>query len=168
MRKTLLGTSAASLLAAASASHGAIVVTFIPRGTPQGSATQTSTGYVAYTIRLTETTGANITAVDMESGTNGLFGKFVQRWSDTDGDGTYGPDSPEWTINAAVTQNLSPNANNNHPHLLLLGTPPADANYVGKINFDESVGGATFLPDGSPNPPFPNNGATGIAVSTDF
>jgi len=162
MRKSLLASAVVAGLGIASASQAAIIVTYVNRGTPQGSATQFSTGFTGYTVRLTETTGANITAVDMESGTNGLFGRFVQRWGDSDEDGAY----TDKTINVAGNpQNLTANAANNDSHLLFVGNPPVDANYVGKIGFDEDTGGATFGAAGSPNPPFPNNGANGITVS---
>jgi hypothetical protein len=155
--------AAAVLGLAAASAHAAVQIQFIHRGTPKGSATQTSTGYSGYTIRLIETTGANITAIDMESPGNGLFGPFVQRWGDSNEDGVYA----DKTINVANNaQNLSPNVFNNDSHLLFVGNPPADSNYVGKIGFDEDVGGAPFLPPGSPNPPFPNNGTSGIVVST--
>jgi hypothetical protein len=162
MRKSLLVSAAVAALGIASATQAAIQVQYINRGTPQGSATQTSTGFTAYVVRLVESTGANISAVDAESGTNGLFGPFVQRWGDSDEDGVYS----DKTINVANNpQNLSPNVFNNDSHLLFVGNPPADANYVGKIGFNEDVGGAAFLPSGSPNPPFPNNGTSGIVVS---
>jgi hypothetical protein len=159
--RTVLFTSA--VLFGVASADAAIVVTFVPRGTPIGSAgSPVATGYKGYTLRLTSTTG-NITAVDLESGDRGLFGPMVQRWTSSAGDGTY--DTP--TVNVTGNnENLTNSVINFDSHLLQPGTPKADANYIGKINFGESLGSATFGPSGSQVSPFPTNSdAAGLAVS---
>src|SRR5262245_48469621 len=160
MRK-LLFTSA--ILFGAASADAAIVVSFINRGTPVGSGgSPVATGYTGYTLRLTSTTG-NITAIDLESGDNGLFGPMVQRWTSSGGDGVYDTKTVNVTGN---NENLTNSVINFDSHLLQPGSPKADANYVGKINFDESLGSGAFGPSGSQVPPFPVNGdAAGIAVS---
>jgi hypothetical protein len=158
--RVLLATAVLGI--AASFAHAAIQVQFINRGTP-ASATHTATGYTGYTIRLIETTGAKISAIDFESGTNGLFGPFVQRWTSLDEDGKY---TGRTLFNSgANAENLTPSVWNFDSHLLEPGNPKANANIVGLINPEESIGSATFGPIG-PNPPFPDNSATaGITVS---
>src|SRR5262245_57157261 len=90
MRRKLLTLTALGALSVTSASQAAIVVTFVTRGVPVGSGgAPVANGYFGITLRLTENTGANITAVDLESGTNGLFGPFVQRGLSSAGDGVY-------------------------------------------------------------------------------
>jgi hypothetical protein len=137
-----------------SASQAAIVVTYVPRGVPVGSGgAPIAAGYHGYTVRLTENTGANITAVDMESGTNGLFGKFVQRWTSSSGDGVYDTQTINVTGN---NENLTNSVINFDSHLLQPGNPKSDANYVGKINFAEDPG-AAFPASGTPVLPFGTN-----------
>jgi hypothetical protein len=151
MRRKLI--SLVALTALAPSANAAVVVEFINRGTPAGP-TAVATGYTGYTIRLTETTGANITAVDMESGTNGLFGPFVQRWTSSAQDGVY--DTP--TVNVSGnSQNIAVSPLNFDSHLLQPGDPKSDSNYVGKINFMEDTGGAAFGAEGTQLPPFPPN-----------
>src|SRR5262245_9371412 len=164
MRKHLLIGAIGATLGLNYSAPAAIMVTYINRGTPIGSGgAPVANGYSAYTVRLTENTGANITAVDIESGTNGLFGKFVQRWTSSAGDGTY--DTP--TVNVTGNnENLTNSVINFDSHLLQPGNPKADANYVGKINFAEDTGGTAFGASGTPVPPFPNNSdSAGIAIS---
>jgi hypothetical protein len=163
--RRLLGTlSALGVVSLASASPAAVTFVLVNRGTPVGSGgAPVVTGYTGYTLRLVESTGANITAVDMESGENGLFGPFVQRWTSSGGDGVY--DTPTINLNSN-NENLTNSVLNFDSHLLQPGTPKADANYVGKIGFVEDLGGATFAPSGSGVPPFPNNSdSAGIVVS---
>jgi hypothetical protein len=146
----------------ATSAPAAIQVQYINRGTP-ASATHTATGYTGYTIRLVETTGAKITAIDLESGNNGLFGRFVQRWISLEEDGTYTWDTLFNT--GANAENLTPSLANFDSHLLEPGSPKSFANIVGLINPREDLGGATFGPIG-PNPPFPNNtNLVGITIS---
>jgi hypothetical protein len=134
----------------------------INRGTPT-SASHTATGYTGFTLRLVESTGANISAIDFESGNHGIIGPFVQRWTSPDEDGTYTGRS---LFNSGFNaENLTPSVANFDSHLLEPGNPKANANIVGLINPLEDLGGATFGPIG-PNPPFPNNSTTaGITVS---
>lgn len=169
MRKSLLASAVVAGLGLTSVAQSAIIVTYIPRGTPVNGAT-TATGFAAYTVRLTENTGANITAIDAESGTNGLFGPFVQRWSAPNDDGVYTgqtlfhASSPDGSASGNA-QNLSNAPQNFDSHLLQPGNPKAAVNIVGAINPEESVGSGLFLPPG-PNPPFPNNSdGTGITTS---
>ena len=162
MRKSLLVSAAVAALGIASATQAAIQVQYINRGTPVNGAT-TATGYTGYTIRLVETTGANISAVDIESGTNGLFGKFVQRWTSSGVDGNY--DTPTVQV-PGNNENLASNAANFDSHLLAPGSPKADANYVGKINFSEDAGSA-FPPSGTAVPPFgTNSDGAGVNLGT--
>jgi hypothetical protein len=164
MKRHLLFGAVCAAMGLSSAANAAIIVNWINRGTPVGSGgAPVATGYTGVTIRLTENTGANITAVDMESGTNGLFGKFVQRWTSSAGDGTYDTKTINVTGN---NENLTNSVINFDSHLLQPGNPKADSNYVGKINFDEDTGGVPFAPSGTPVPPFGTNGdAAGIVVS---
>jgi opacity protein-like surface antigen len=165
MRKSLLASAVVAGLGIASASQAAIVVTYIDRGTPIGSGgAPVATGYKGYTVRLTEDTGANITAIDMESGTNGFFAQMVQRWTSSGGDGNY--DTSTINLNSN-NENLTNSVLNFDSHLLQPGTPKADANYVGKIGFAEDLGGATFVPPPGGLAPFPaNNDNTGITLTT--
>src|SRR5262245_13618304 len=116
MRRHLIKISASGLLSAACVSQGAIIVSYVSRGTPVGSGgSPVATGYTGYTVRLTENTGANITAIDMESGSNGLFGRFVQRWTSSAGDGTYDTK----TVNVVGNnENLTNSVINFDSHLL--------------------------------------------------
>jgi hypothetical protein len=163
MREQLLIGAIAATLGFSSSAPAAVIVTIIPRGVPVGSGgAPIAVGYHGYTIRLTENTGANITAVDLESGTNGLFGPFVQRWTSSGGDGVY--DTP--TVNVTGNnENLTNSVINFDSHLLQPGSPKADSNYVGKINFSEDPG-VPFAPSGTPVPPFgTNSDSAGFVVS---
>jgi hypothetical protein len=166
MRKSLLASAVVAGLGIASASQAAIVVSYINRGTPVGTGgAPVANGYTGWTVRLTETTGANITAIDASSGNNGLFGRFVQRWSDAQGDGVYGNESGENSV-TANQENLTNSIGNFDSHILPPGTPHNAANFVGIIDPAESVGSGTFVPPPGGTPPFPNNDASfGIAVS---
>jgi hypothetical protein len=102
----------------------------------------------------------------MESANHGLYGRFVQRWSDAGADGVYGNEAGEKSV-FGNADNLANSINNFDSHLLPPGNPRSSANYVGIINFDEDIGGATFVPPPGGTPPFPNNTeAAGITVST--
>jgi hypothetical protein len=163
MRKTLLAVAACAALT--HSAEAVIIVTAINRGTPVGTGgSLVATGYTGWTIRLTSDTGANITAVDMESGTNGLFGPFVQRWTSSGDDGSYDTSTINLNTN---NENLTNSVLNFDSHLLQPGNPKSDANYVGKIGFAEDLGGATFGASGTQLAPFPaNTDAAGFVVSS--
>jgi hypothetical protein len=152
-----------ALCTAAASAHAAVQIQFINRGTPVGPGGVLATGYTGYVVRLVQLEGLKITAVDMESGGNGLFGRFVQRWTSLEVDGNYETFSVNVASNA---ENLTPSVFNFDSHLLQLGNPKADANYQGKIGFTEDTGGAIFGPPGSQVSPFPaNDNAAGYVVT---
>jgi hypothetical protein len=165
MRHCLITASALGALSIASASQGGIIVSYINRGAPIGPDGVPATGYTGVVVRLTESTGANITALDLSSGSNGLRGPFVQRWSDIQGDGVYGNEAGENSV-VGIVENLTNNVNNFDSHLLPPGNPHNPANFVGIIDHSESIGSGTFVPPPGGTPPFPNNTENfGIAVS---
>jgi hypothetical protein len=163
MRKSLLAFAASGVVT--SFTHATVICTSVPRSTPRGSGgAPIASGYSGYTIRLVETTGANITAVDMESGTHGMFGRFVQRWTSSAGDGVYDTKTINVTGN---NENLTNSVINFDSHLLQPGNPKADPNYVGKINFDENPS-VPFAPSGTPVPPFgTNSDSAGFSLGSD-
>src|SRR5262245_23017983 len=113
----------AAILFGAASADAAIVLTYVHRGTPVGSSgAPVATGYTGYTLRLTSTTGT-ITAVDLQSGDNGLFGPMVQRWTSSGGDGIY--DTSTINLNSN-NENLTNSALNFDSHLLQPGTPKSD------------------------------------------
>jgi hypothetical protein len=92
MRKSLLVSAAVAGLGLASAAQAAIIVTTPSAGTPANGAV-VANGYTAYVLHLSSTSG-NITAVDFSASGRGMFGGFIQRWTD--------PDSPDGTGNYTV------------------------------------------------------------------
>ncbi len=153
MKKSLL--AACAVLGVAAAAQAAVVPVWTSMGTPVGTGgAPVATGYTGWKLTLTSDAG-NIQGVDIQSGTKGLFGPMVQRWTSSGGDGVYDTKTVKGTA-----QNLTNNVNNFDSHLIV----PA-ANYVGEIGFNEDT--ITPIPaSGLQVLPFPaNSDNAGIGVS---
>jgi len=147
MKKALLASAACAALGLASMAQAAVVATIIDKGVPS-SATVTATGYHGYVIRLTSNTG-NITGVDA-SGTRGITGQMIQRWTDPDspdGTGAYTVKTPTGTA-----QNSTANVANFDSHFIPPGNDVGNM-LVGSAMTEDAV----IPPSGSPFPPFGTN-----------
>ena len=149
-----------ALAALGSATHAAVVVTVIDKGTPFNSTT-TATGYHGVVIRLSSNSG-NISAVDLTAAglNSGSTPTMVQRWTDPDSPDGTGSYTTKSLVNAA--QNSSANNANLDSHFL----PPAGdaANMLIGSALNEN---ATFGSSGSQLALFPaNNANTGYGLGT--
>jgi hypothetical protein len=161
MKKVLLATAGLAALGLASASQASVIATLIPKGAPI-SAAATASGYSAYVVRLTSDQGV-ITAFDAQSGSNGITGPLLQRWTD--------PDSPDGTATYSV-KSITNTANNGANNNVNLDSHLLPTTYVGSIGFDESIGAGVFpapgssvgggVPNNSVNVGFANTGAGGF------
>jgi hypothetical protein len=74
-----------------STAHAAVTLEVIDRGTPTDGI-YTMTGYRAFTVRLTSSTG-DITRISFPI-QGGMAGNFAQRWEDVSASGNYTTTSP--------------------------------------------------------------------------
>jgi autotransporter-associated beta strand protein len=129
MKRSVL-TISSLLLVGVEAASGEVSFQLIDRGTPTDGV-RSAAGYTGYTLRLISDNGP-ISAIDLSSGINGIFGPFVQRWTASGEDGTYATMTPGFI----AAQNLSPSPMNFDSHLL----PPGEAFTVFGPIEDAAVG----------------------------
>jgi autotransporter-associated beta strand protein len=111
-------------------SRGDVTMELVDRGVPSDGHALAQ-GYAAYILRLTSDEGP-IAAVDFSSGSYGIFGPLVQRWTSSNEDGVYDEPSPGYL----PSQNVAASGGNFDSHFLsvtsplTMGAPSEDATIV--------------------------------------
>lgn len=152
MNKALLASAACAALGLAATAQASVVATTVDKGVPTNG-TVSATGFHAYVLHLHSDSG-NITAVDF-SGTKGITGSIVERWTSSGGDGTYDTPTPGFsTVQGATATSV-----NYDSHFLGVAS-----NYVVGSALGED---ATIPASGGHFGTFPNNSdAAGVGQGT--